>query len=205
MAHILLVDDELAVRETLAGRISGMGHSCVEAADGVEALERLHAREFDLVVTDVMMPHMNGFQFLERVLPFLEGRVPVVILSSVDDQAGIRAALEAGAYDYLHKPAPAGEVERVIDEGLRRRREMVRLLGRRRGRGGPIPESALGPAPRDLKEAPMDQAPAGVPAVREASSVVSVPPPGSGSAADAAQGRRSILARLLGLGKDRAA
>jgi len=205
MAHILLVDDEPAVRETLASRITGMGHSCVEAADGVEALERLHAREFDLVVTDVMMPHMNGFQFLERVLPFLEGRVPVVILSSVDDQAGIRAALEAGAYDYLNKPAPAGEVERVIDEGLRRRREMVRLLGRRRGRGGPVPQSALGPATRDRNEAPVVRTPAGVPAVREVHSVVSVPPPGSAVDRESRSRRRSLWVRLFGRGKDRAA
>lgn len=205
MAHILLVDDEQAVRESLASRIGAMGHTCVEASDGLHALARLHEREFDLVLTDVMMPRMNGFQLMERVLPFLEGRVPIVILSSVGDQGGIRAALAAGAYDYLNKPASPHDVERVISGGLERRKEMVRLLGRRRGRGGPVPQSALGPAPNDLTEAPLDQSPAGVPAVRETSVFVSVPPPDS-LQDGAGRGRGpSLLTRLVRRLRGRAA
>ncbi len=178
MAHILVVDDEPAVRDALVRRLREMRHRCAEASNGLEALERLHEREFDLVLTDVMMPKLNGFQFLERALPYLKGRVPVVVLSSVDDRDGAAAAIDAGAYDYLNKPAEREDLERVIAEGLRRREEMVRLLGRFRGRGGPVPREALGERERDRAEAPVEQVPAGVPAVREERRVVSVPRPG---------------------------
>ncbi len=177
MAHILVVDDEVAVRDTLVRRLRALRHRCTEASNGLEALERLHEREFDLILTDVMMPKLNGFQFLERVLPHLKGRVPVVVLSSVDDRDGAGAAIDAGAYDYLNKPADQEDIERVISEGLRRREEMVRLLGRFRGRGGPVPADALGERPEDRAEAPENQIPAGVPAMLEERHVVSIPPP----------------------------
>jgi len=181
MAHILVVDDEPAVRDTLVRQLREMHHRCTEASNGLEALERLHEREFDLILTDVMMPRLNGFQLLDRALPYLKGRVPVVILSSVDEGEGVVAAIEAGAYDYLNKPVDREVLDRVIEAGLDRRDEMVRLLGRQRGRGGPVPAEALGERTADRPEAPPDQTPAGVPAVREERHLLSVPrPPGEG-------------------------
>ena len=177
MAHILVVDDERAVRDTLVCQLLEMKHRCTEASNGLEALERRLEREFDLILTDVMMPRLNGFQLLDRALPYLKGRVPIVILSSVDGTDGVTAAIEAGAYDYLNKPVDRQVLERVIDAGLARRDEMVRLLGRYRGRGGPVPAEALGELIADRAEAPPDQTPAGVPAVREERRLLSVPRP----------------------------
>jgi CheY-like chemotaxis protein len=178
MAWILVVDDEPSVRGALVGRLRAMRHRCVEAANGLEALEELHEREFDLVLTDVMMPELNGFQFLERALPYIEGRTPVVILSSVEDRGGVEAALDAGAYDWLTKPADSEEVERVVESALERRAENLRLVGRHRGRRGPVPAEALGPRPGDRVTAPPGQEPAGVPAFRQTRTVVSIPRPG---------------------------
>ncbi len=180
MAWILIVDDEAAVRGALAAQLTALKHRCVEAENGLVALERLHEREFDLVLTDVMMPELNGFQLLERALPYIEGRTPVVILSSVEDRDGVQAALDAGAYDWLTKPADAEEVQRVLEGALSRRAENVRLVGRFRGRRGPVPADALGARPRDVKDAPTDQPPAGVPAFRHTPRVVSIPRPGEG-------------------------
>lgn len=177
MAQILVVDDEVAVRGSLVAHLGEMGHHCKEASDGIEALELLHEREFDLILTDVAMPRMNGLQFLERALPHLEGRIPVVLLSSVDDGRAISAALTAGAFDYLTKPAGPDEVRRVIEECLTQRAEVLRLHGTRAGPGGPIPSSALGEAVRDRKEAPLGQAPAGLPAFRPARPTVLIPRP----------------------------
>ena len=197
MAWILVVDDEPAVRGVLVAQLTRLRHRCVEAGNGLEALERLHEREFDLVLTDVMMPHLNGFQFLERVLPYIEGRTPVVVLSSVDDQDGIEAALDVGAYDWLHKPARTADVERVVGAALDRRAENVRLVGRHRGRRGPVPKQALGPRPGDEHDAPPGQPVAGVPAVREERKVVSIPRPGADTEPSTA--RPGLWQRLKGL------
>lgn len=180
MAWILVVDDEPAVRGAMVAQLEALRHRCVEAENGLEALEAMHAREFDLLVTDVMMPKLNGFQLLERALPYIQGRTPVIVLSSVEDREGVQAALDAGAYDWLTKPADAAEVERVIEGALARRAENVRLVGRHRGRRGPVPESALGPRPEDEREAPHDQPPAGVPAFREERHVIAIPRPEAG-------------------------
>lgn len=199
MAWILVVDDEPAVREVLVAQLETLRHRCMTAANGLEALERLNEREFDLVLTDVMMPQLNGFQFLERALPYIEGRTPVVILSSVDDQDGIQAALAAGAYDWLHKPARTSEVERVVDAALKRRAENVRLLGRHRGRKGPVPTKALGPRTGEAEDAPVGQPPAGVPALRGESRVVQIPRPGAeAETARSGGGLAGWLRRLFG-------
>jgi CheY-like chemotaxis protein len=203
MARILVVDDEGPVREALVAQIERIGHRCAEAANGLEALERLHEREYDVVITDVMMPQLNGFQFISRVMPYLEERVPIIILSSVDDQDGIAAAVQAGAFDYLTKPVELSEARAVLDSALERRAEMVRLHGRWQGRGGPIPAEALGARPEDVREADPEQEPAGVPVFRDGGAVVSVPPP-----ADRKSGltepsgdlaHTTFLDRLLGL------
>lgn len=199
MAWILVIDDEPAVRGVLTEQLLAMGHRCVEASNGLEGLERLHEREVDLVLTDVMMPHLNGFQFLARALPYIEGRTPVVILSSVDDQDGIQAALDAGAYDWLTKPARTAEVERVVAAALQRRAENVRLLGRHRGRKGPVPKQALGARSGDVEDAPVGQPVAGVPALREARRVVAIPRPDAAPAATTPrEGFWDKLKRLFG-------
>lgn len=177
MARILIVDDEAPVREALVAQIERLGHRCSEAFHGLNALEKLHEREYDLVITDVMMPYLNGFQFIARVMPHLEGRIPILILSSVDDQDGIAAAVQAGAFDYLTKPVEMSEAEAVIDSALEKRAEMVRLHGRWQGRGGPLPAEALGERPNEVTEADPEQVPAGVPVFRDQGAVVSVRPP----------------------------
>ena len=196
MAWILVVDDEPAVRGALVAQLRALGHRCIEASNGLEGLERLHERDVDLILTDVMMPHLNGFQFLERALPYIEGRTPVVVLSSVEDVRGVDAALQAGAYDWLTKPAELHAVERVVQQALARRRESLRLMGPHRGRGGPVPREALGQRPGDRDEAPPSQRPAGVPAFRVPRHMVQVPRPGA-SDHDAPQ-RLSWWRRLLG-------
>ena len=196
MAQVLVVDDESAVRGALVAHLQEMGHRCEEAGNGLEALERLARSEVDLILTDVAMPRMNGLQFLERALPYLEQRIPIVLLSSVDDRRAISAAVGAGAHDYLTKPADIDEVRRVVERALSVRSEVLRVHGRRRGPGGPIPRSATAEAPRDRREAAVSQRPAGVPAFRGPPSRFTIPrPPGSGEESDAG-GTQGLLARM---------
>ena len=191
MAQILVVDDEAAVRGALVAHLEAMGHRCEEAGNGLEALQVLHRREVDVILSDVAMPLMNGLQFLERALPYLERRVPVVLLSSVDDRGAISAAVGAGVFDYLTKPADPDEVRRVIEGCLAQRAEVLRLEGPRRGPGGPVPRHATEADRRDRKEAPRSQSPAGVPAFRPTKPLVTIPSPDAAAEDAAALAQRA--------------
>lgn len=122
MARVLVVDDEPIVRELLVDMLALLGHEADEAASGVEALALFDEAEYDLVLSDVMMPDMNGFDLLAQLQPRTGDRVPVVILSSHDDPDGIEAAIYAGAFDYLLKPFDGPRVSAIVERALEERR-----------------------------------------------------------------------------------
>jgi len=136
-ATILVVDDNPDMRGYVAGLLAGT-YQVLTAGDGVQALERLAAHPVDLVVTDVMMPRLDGFGLLRRMKadPALAA-VPVVMLSARAGEEGTVEGLEAGADDYLVKPFSARELqarvrvnlelERVqaLRDGLQRSRDLL--------------------------------------------------------------------------------
>lgn len=102
--RILVVDDDLGFRETMADLLRAGGHTVLEAADGSEGLKLMRAGpRLDLVVLDLLMPVMNGatFRWHQRSDPHL-ARVPVLVLSSVKD--GAKSAQLLGASAFLEKP-----------------------------------------------------------------------------------------------------
>lgn len=203
MARILLVDDEPSVREALGGLVELLGHECVCAADGLEALEHLHTCDFDAVLSDVLMPRMNGFQLLERILPYIGERLPFVILSSVRTEAEIRDALFAGAFDYLTKPCDIEDVEAVLERALAHRRKH---RGPRRLRGGPVPAEALHVDPAAVEAASDIPIRSGIPVFRQDPKILSIAPPDEGAEAAAppasdeepAAGLSALVRRLFG-------
>jgi CheY-like chemotaxis protein len=110
----LVVDDYQAVRKTIKELFAGMGLEVLEAVNGVEALEILNGRKMDLVVSDLVMAEMDGFELTETLKnnPKLRG-VPVVILSTHADYKYIFRALRLGADDYLIKP-PTAEMVNIV-------------------------------------------------------------------------------------------
>jgi phosphoserine phosphatase RsbU/P len=103
---LLVVDDNDDNRFTLTRRLKREGYeNLVSATNGREALERLHADHFDLVLLDVMMPEMNGYQVLEHMNadPGLRD-IPVIMISAVDQLESVVRCIELGADDYLMKP-----------------------------------------------------------------------------------------------------
>ena len=103
---ILVVDDNEDNCYTLTRRLKRQGYDNVATAGhGREALELLAARPFDLVLLDVMMPDMNGYEVLETMKadPALRG-IPVVMISALDEVDSVARCLELGADDYLAKP-----------------------------------------------------------------------------------------------------
>jgi len=103
--RILVVDDTELNRDLLLRRLQRDGHTVAAASDGSEALRRLAAEPFDVVLLDVMMPGLDGFAVLERMQadPALR-QVRVVIVSAVDDVNSVARGIEMGADDYLTKP-----------------------------------------------------------------------------------------------------
>ena len=108
-AALLVVDDDEGNRYTLAGRLEREGYTNVTtAADGRQALELLQSRHFDLVLLDIMMPQVNGYQVLEQLKASPELRhVPVIMISAIDEMASVVRCIELGAEDYLPKPFDA--------------------------------------------------------------------------------------------------
>ncbi len=109
--HILIVDDNEMNREVLSRRLERQGYSYALAEDGARALELLREQEFDLVLLDIMMPKMNGYQVLEalkadrtRRLGGASRDLPVIVVSAVDELDSIVKCVELGAEDYLFKP-----------------------------------------------------------------------------------------------------
>jgi DNA-binding response OmpR family regulator len=103
--HVLVVEDNPLNREVLARTLYRQKHHFALAADGIEALEMLDEARFDLVLLDVMMPRMNGFEVLKRLKadPRLR-ELPVIMISALDDIEGVVRCIEMGAEDYLPKP-----------------------------------------------------------------------------------------------------
>jgi DNA-binding response OmpR family regulator len=108
MSHrILIVDDEALCREPLKCYLTEAGYVIDEAENGLQAYELLAARprSYSAVLLDWMMPAMTGIELVEK-LQQTEGlaKIPVVMLTSVDEQDRIMAAVQAGVFDYLVKP-----------------------------------------------------------------------------------------------------
>jgi class 3 adenylate cyclase len=103
--HVLVADDHEHNREMVAQLLRQAGHRVTLAADGRSALEALASSDFDLVLLDIEMPEMNGFQVLEHLKEHPVWRhLPVVMISALDDVDSIVSCVEMGADDYLTKP-----------------------------------------------------------------------------------------------------
>lgn len=115
---ILVVDDQETVRRILELRLTKAGFQVILAADGQEALERFNAESPDLVVLDLMLPLLDGFEVCQRIRK--QSRVPIVMLSGRSDVLERVTGLELGADDYLVKPFSPRELEMRIRAVLRR-------------------------------------------------------------------------------------
>jgi DNA-binding response OmpR family regulator len=103
MAKILVVDDDAALLDVLAMALQDAGHTALTASDGRAGLSRIDADRPDLVISDVNMPHVDGFTLCRKLREVRNG-VPIVLLTSRTDELDEALGLELGADDYVAKP-----------------------------------------------------------------------------------------------------
>ncbi len=111
MSKILIVDDSPTARETMVALLENEGYQLELAKDGFEALQILESLQPDLILLDVMMPGMDGFEVCRRIraTPQL-AEVPIIILTALDDRDSLMQGIESGADDFLHKPVDRQEI-----------------------------------------------------------------------------------------------
>lgn len=103
MASILIIDDEKAIRKTLAEILSYEGYKIEEAADGEEGLKKFSTNTFDVVLCDIKMPKMDGIEFLEKAKE-VNADVPIIVISGHGNIETAVEAVKKGAFDYISKP-----------------------------------------------------------------------------------------------------
>jgi two-component system, NtrC family, response regulator PilR len=117
VARILVADDELSMREFLEILLKKEGHEVSCAPDGQEAFANLQDESFDLLISDIKMPKMDGLELLRRIKE-QRPHLPVIMITAYASPEDAIAAMKSGAYDYLTKPFKLKEVKAVIRNAL---------------------------------------------------------------------------------------
>ena len=122
---ILVVDDEEPLRNLIVTFLSKLGHSCVTAIDGVDALDKIKGNKIDAVVTDIRMPNMDGIALTSKISIEYPG-LPVMIMTGFDEGDTAGLAITAGARDFIKKPFSLNEfsvrLHKMINDSEAQRR-----------------------------------------------------------------------------------
>jgi DNA-binding NtrC family response regulator len=119
--RILIVDDEDGMRRLLGRVLSRQGYETSTAGSGAEALRMVAGERFDLVVTDIKMPEMDGLQLLEELKAY-EPSLPIIVMTAYGTIENAVQALRFGAYDYIAKPFETDEIKLTVAKALERER-----------------------------------------------------------------------------------
>jgi len=120
---VLVVDDEKFVRELIKIKLGRCGLTVIEAENGFEAVETARTRRPDLILMDVMMPKMNGFEACEKLKTIPEtARIPIIMLTARGEQDNQVKGVSLGAADYISKPFSPQKLAELVIEILQRSR-----------------------------------------------------------------------------------
>jgi phosphoserine phosphatase RsbU/P len=121
--RLLVVDDNEMNRDMLSRRLERQGFKVELAENGQQALESICARPFDLILLDIMMPVMNGYDLLERLkADSALCHIPVIMITAVDDAESVARCIEMGAEDHLPKPFNPAILRARVDSALAKKR-----------------------------------------------------------------------------------
>ncbi len=118
MTTVLVVDDEKALRDFVRRNLEVRGYRVLTAANGLEALAIFERESVDLIILDLMMPHLDGLEMTRRLREV--STVPIIILSALGEESDKVRAFDLGADDYLTKPFGVGELLGRVKAVLRR-------------------------------------------------------------------------------------
>jgi len=126
IGRVMVVDDEENIREVLSNFLSDLGYEVVVATDGQDALNKFHKGEYDLIVSDLLMPSIDGLELLKRIREIDKD----VIFLMITGYPSIETAVEAikkGAYDYITKPFHMEDVKLRIERAFEKKSLRERL------------------------------------------------------------------------------
>jgi DNA-binding response OmpR family regulator len=119
MAHILIIEDDAFIAKLLSVRLERGGHSILWASDGNDGLAQAHASMPDLILLDIMLPGMDGFQLLRRLKQHpTTHAIPVMMLTAKTDGRSVLAGIDGGAVAYLAKPIDFPDLMQRIERCL---------------------------------------------------------------------------------------
>jgi CheY-like chemotaxis protein len=133
MASILVVDDDPDIRTLIETVLEPYGHEISTAPGGQEAINKIRRKPYDLVILDIMMPGLSGYDVLEqiRAMPS-RAETPVIVVTAKHDPDGLMREIKGGAVDHIAKPFMPEELEEVVqraltptEEGTEERRRML--------------------------------------------------------------------------------
>lgn len=123
---VLCVDDDPGIRDLLHEIITRLGHSTITAVDGIDALEKLADAHFDIVITDISMPRMDGIELLKRIKTDCDN-VDVIVITAYEITYKYTDIIALGASDFISKPFNVDELVAKLNRILRERRLRVGL------------------------------------------------------------------------------
>ncbi len=130
---ILIIDDDVDIRQILSLKLKKLGYSIIEAEDGNVGLQKLKNELPDMVMVDVNMPGMDGFEFCEHAAKLKsEKYIPIMVMTAQDDQASVNRAYEKGATDFITKPVNYTKLEHRIRFSIRSSETAEKLASRER-------------------------------------------------------------------------
>ncbi|MGP4071285.1 response regulator transcription factor [Piscibacillus sp. B03] len=118
MSNVLVVDDEKRMRDLIELYLQPHSYSCMTASHAQEALTIIKRNKIDIVILDIMMPDINGFELCKMIREFSE--VPIIMLTARDNQEDVVKGLKMGADDYITKPFDENELIARMEALLRR-------------------------------------------------------------------------------------
>ncbi|MDR2861037.1 MAG: sigma-54 dependent transcriptional regulator [Syntrophobacterales bacterium] len=120
MARILIVDDDKGIREILEIALSQEGYDVVSAPDGMKALARCRNTRFDLIITDLKMPKMDGIEFM-KALKEISPESLIILMTAYASKESALQAMHEGAYDYLEKTFDIDHLKTLVRDALKKR------------------------------------------------------------------------------------
>lgn len=125
---ILVIDDELMTRDIIEGFLYPDGYELAFASSGAEAMEMLSKTEPDLILLDILMPDMDGFEVCRRIKANAQWRhIPIIIVTALQGKNDVIKGFEAGADDFIHKPFNDIELRARVRAMLRRKKRQDQI------------------------------------------------------------------------------